>query len=180
MEAARQAGVTGVHVLDVGGGIGAIAHELLSAGAAYATVVEASAAYLAAAREEAERRGWKDRLDLVPGDFVSIAANVPAGDIVTLDKVVCCYPNMDDLLSAVTDHTRRALGIVYPRDGWWVRLSMAFVNVMLSFRRGAFRVYVFPNAAIDSRIQRAGLARRFERRGFLWVVALYERPTRPA
>jgi predicted RNA methylase len=42
-------GVKDATVLDIGGGIGAIQHELLAAGAAYVTSVDASAPYLEAA-----------------------------------------------------------------------------------------------------------------------------------
>ncbi|MGH7711403.1 MAG: hypothetical protein ACREOG_08960, partial [Gemmatimonadaceae bacterium] len=115
------------------------------------------------------------RLQLLSGDFVSLAKNIPLADVVTLDKVVCCYPDMESLLDASTGRARRLFGIVYPRDVWWLRLAIVLLNTVQAARRNAFRVYVFPNAAIDSAIRRAGLALRTEQRGFVWVVALYER-----
>src|SRR5205823_3371085 len=69
-------------VLDVGGGVGTIAHELLAHGAARATVVDASASYLAAARQEIERRGTGDRVELRLGDLVDLADDVPSADAV--------------------------------------------------------------------------------------------------
>ena len=57
LDAIRGQGVERATVLDIGGGVGAIQHELLAAGAARATAVDASTAYLRAARGEAERRG---------------------------------------------------------------------------------------------------------------------------
>jgi 2-polyprenyl-3-methyl-5-hydroxy-6-metoxy-1,4-benzoquinol methylase len=44
-------------LLDVGGGVGALSFDLLDRGVARAVVVDASAAYLAVASEEAARRG---------------------------------------------------------------------------------------------------------------------------
>jgi 2-polyprenyl-3-methyl-5-hydroxy-6-metoxy-1,4-benzoquinol methylase len=44
-------------VLDIGGGLGILSLELLDAGFSRAVVVDASSAYLAAASEEATRRG---------------------------------------------------------------------------------------------------------------------------
>ncbi len=175
LTAMRQAGVTGVSVLDIGGGIGTIAHELLEAGAARATLVDASAAYLTAARDEAERRGSNARLHLVSGDFTSLSPDIENADVVTLDKVVCCYPDMERLLEASAAHAARLLGIVYPRDAWWMRLITRVINVMFALKRSAFRVYIFSNAAIDDTIRRAGLTPRFQRHGVPWVVALYER-----
>src|SRR5215207_10845578 len=174
--AIREAGVAGASVLDVGGGVGAVTHELLAGGAARATLVEASASYLAAAREEAERRQTAARVDLRQGDFVALAAELRPADVVTLDRVICCYPDMESLVASSARRARRLYGAVYPRDGWWMRLAVAAVNLAQRVRGSAFRVYVFPTAAIDAAVRRAGLAPRSRRRGLVWVVALYERP----
>src|SRR5689334_17097076 len=87
-------------LLDVGAGIGALSFELLAAGVERVTAVEAAPAYVAAAREEAGRRNVADRLDLVQGDFVSVASDVMPADVVTMDRVVCCYPAYQPLLEA--------------------------------------------------------------------------------
>src|SRR2546430_13651785 len=68
-------------VLDIGAGIGALSFELLAAGAQLVTAVEAAPAYVAAAREEAGRRHVSDRLELVHGDFVSVASEVKPADV---------------------------------------------------------------------------------------------------
>ena len=64
----------GASLLDVGGGIGVIDHELLRSGARSAVLVEASSAYLDAAREEAQEADLLDRLTIVEGDFVRRAS----------------------------------------------------------------------------------------------------------
>ncbi len=61
VDALRAAGVVGATILDIGGGAGVIHHELLRAGAARATDIDASSAYLAAARAESERHGYAER-----------------------------------------------------------------------------------------------------------------------
>ena len=61
IEALGAEGIKGMTLLDIGGGIGAIQHELLSAGVSSATNVEASLAYMGAAKEEAQRRGHGDQ-----------------------------------------------------------------------------------------------------------------------
>jgi predicted RNA methylase len=48
--ALKAEGVEGATLFDIGGGVGAIQHELLAAGATQVTSVDASAAYLEAAR----------------------------------------------------------------------------------------------------------------------------------
>src|SRR5512143_605941 len=108
IEALVAEGVDGATLLDVGGGIGAIQLELLPAGAASAEIVDATEAYVAVARAEAERRGYGDRTRGRVGDFVSLAPEVDAADIVTLDKVVCCYSDMPALLGRAAAHARRS------------------------------------------------------------------------
>jgi ubiquinone/menaquinone biosynthesis C-methylase UbiE len=67
IEALVAEGVEGATLLDIGGGIGAIQHELLDAGATRATNVDASAPYLDAAGEEAQRRGHDEHVTYLHG-----------------------------------------------------------------------------------------------------------------
>jgi magnesium-protoporphyrin O-methyltransferase len=180
LDAVRETGRSVESVLDVGGGVGAIVHELLAGGAARATLVDASPSYLAAAREEAERRGTTDRLELRRGDLVDVADDVPPADVVTLDKVVCCYPDMEALVAASAARARRLYGLVLPYDGWWVRLAIAVENGVRRWKHGdaAFTGYVHSNAAIDAALRRAGFVRRARSGWMWWVVAVYERVDR--
>jgi len=167
-------------VLDIGGGVGAIVHELLEHGATHAMLVDRSSAYLAAARDESTRRSTHDRLQFREGDVVDLAGDIPVSDAVTLDKVVCCYADMTSLLSISAARARVLYGIVYPRDSWWVRIAIAVENQLRRLRKSSFRNFVHSNAAIDHELRRAGLALLNERRGAWWVIALYERTTSAA
>jgi len=171
----REAGIVGARVLDIGGGIGAIPHELLDSGASHATLVDASRESLKAARKEAERRGSPAALAIIHGDFTAIARDVPEADVVTLDKVVCCYPDMDGLLAASTGRARRLFGIVYPRDGFWMRWIIGAQNAFRRVRGVDFRVYIFPERSIDDAIRSAGFSLRDSHRGLVWISALYVR-----
>ena len=116
IEAIKTEGAEGLTLLDIGGGIGAIHHELLGAGVAHATCVEASAAYQEAARDETKCRGDMARVTFMLGDFVDLAESVPPADIVTLDRVVNTYPNAERLIELSADLRRRLYGIVLPRN----------------------------------------------------------------
>ena len=77
----RERGVGGASVLDIGGGVGVIDHELLGAGAARAVLVDASPPAVEAARSEARRRGTLDRLasyrqPLTPGQALAVAMKI--------------------------------------------------------------------------------------------------------
>ncbi len=171
----RAEGVEGASLLDIGGGVGVIQHELLRAGAAQASGVEASTAYLAAAREEATRQGHADRLRLDHGNFVDLAPRLPPADIVTLDRVICCYPDMPALVGRSAALAREAYGLVYPRDTWWVKLGLALGNLALWARRIPFRAYAHPTAAVDALVRGQGFTRRFMRRTLIWQVVVYGR-----
>jgi 2-polyprenyl-3-methyl-5-hydroxy-6-metoxy-1,4-benzoquinol methylase len=97
IDALKTEGIEGATLLDIGGGIGAIQHELLAAGAAHATSVDASNPYLETAREESIRRGLGDRVTYRHGDYVELAESIPPADIVTLDRVINMYPDWERL-----------------------------------------------------------------------------------
>src|SRR4030042_763913 len=60
-----------------------------------ATCVEAASAYAAAARREAGRRGLAERVEQLQGDFVELARRVGQHEVVTLDRGICCYDDLD-------------------------------------------------------------------------------------
>ncbi len=175
LDGVRAGGVEGASLLDVGGGVGAIQQALLAEGAASATDVDASPAYLETAREEAERLGTAHRIDFRLGDFVDQAEDVAAHDIVTLDRVICCYPDMEALVKLSAERARRTVGLVFPRDRWWVRLGLRLPNLFFRVTRNPFRVFVHPTAVVHRLIEGAGHRRTFHRRTFLWEVAVYRR-----
>lgn len=164
-----------VTLLDIGSGIGVIPHELLASGLAGAMVVEASAAYLQVSETEAARRGQRERLTYHHGDFVEIADTLAPADIVTLDRVICCYPDMEKLVEASVSKAKHLYGLVYPRERWLTRIGVTLVNLFLRLRGGAFRTYIHSGAAVEAIIQRNGFRRSFYDRTFLWQVVTYVR-----
>ncbi len=177
LDALRAEGVVDATVLDIGGGVGVIQHELLESGAVRATGVDASLAYLRAATEEAERRGHADRLTRLEGDFVAVAGDVEPADVVTLDRVICCYPDLPALVGRSADRARRLYGLVYPRDAWWTRLGFHLPNLWFRLSRNPFRVFAHPSEAVDRVAREHGLVPALRRNaGPVWQVALYTRP----
>ena len=176
LDAVRREGIEDASVLDIGGGIGAIQYELLDAGAGHATSVEASAAYLRVAREESRRRGLGDRIAYEAGDFVELADGVEAADVVTLDRVICCYPDMESLVGRSAERARRVYALVYPQDRWWVAFGIRVTNLCMRVSRRAFRAYVHRTKDVDAVARAHGLAPRVARRaGPIWQVAVYVR-----
>lgn len=174
LRAAMRGGQPAAMLLDIGAGVGAIHHTLLDHGIERAIHVDASTAYLSAAREEAERRGHGGRVEFRRGDFVELAPGVPDADVVTLDRVICCYPEMRELVTRAGERARVLLGAVFPRDDWWVRAALAVINAFMRLRRSTFRTFLHPPTEIDSTLRRVGLRRRSLRRTLVWEVVVYE------
>jgi len=175
IDALTAEGVAGATLLDIGGGVGAVQHALFDAGARRATNVDASSAYLATARAEAERRGYADRVTHRHGNFVDLAPEVEPADIVTLDRVICCYHDMRQLVGLSSARANRLYGVVYPRDTWWTRIGLKLGNVFLRLSRNPFRTFVHPTTAVDAVIRNNGLKQRFLQQTFIWQVAVYGR-----
>ncbi len=175
LDALMREPVAGLTLLDIGGGIGAIQHALLKAGAMHATDVEASTAYLAAAREEAARQGHAEQISYQYGNYVDLADTIPAADIVTLDRVICCYHDMPALVDRSSAKAARLYGLVYPRDIWWVRAGVRAENALLWLQRSTFRTFVHSRAAVDAIVRRNGLQQRFARNAGMWQVVVYAR-----
>ena len=162
-------------VLDIGGGIGIIDQELLKTGIGHAVLVDGSTASLAVAREEAQRLDLADRIEFVEGDFVKLAAAIEPADIVTLDRVVCCYPDAEALVSGSAARVQTVYGLVMPRDRFMVRIAVRLENLWFRLRRRTFRAYVHPTARVDEIIAAAGLQPRSERHTAFWRVVVYDR-----
>ena len=175
VEAIQKQGIRGMTLLDIGGGVGAIQHALLEGEAERATDVDASRAYLRAARQEAERRGLAERVRFQHGNFVDIAGQVPPADIVTLDRVICCFPDMEKLVGLSAARAGKLYGVVYPRDAWWVKLGVALINFFFRIQRNPFRVFAHPSRVVEALANSHGLQRIFYRRTMIWQVAVYER-----
>jgi magnesium-protoporphyrin O-methyltransferase len=171
----RRRGVVGATVLDVGSGTGVIDRELLRSGAVRAVLVDGSAASLRVARDEARRANLLDRMEFVEGDFTRIAGSIDRADVVTLDRVICCYPDVEGLVSLSSARASRLYGIVLPRNRWFVRLVLALENLRMAVTRTPYRAFAHSNAIVDALVMSEGLRPVDEARTWIWRVVLYER-----
>lgn len=175
LDALKAEGVAGATVLDIGGGVGVVQLELLAAGAAATTDVDASSAYLATAEAEAQERGWSDRARFLHGDFCALADGVEAADIVTLDRVICCYPDARALIGRSAAKARRVYGLVHPVDRWWTRLLATVGNFGYRLFRNPYRMHVHRQRLIDELVTGAGLRPVIVREAWFWRTAVYRR-----
>jgi protein-L-isoaspartate O-methyltransferase len=134
--------VVGRSILEVGGGIGVLQIALLEKGAAAVTNVEMSSAYEPVALELLAEQGFRDRVTRLLADFAVSPDKVPRSDIVLLNRVICCYPDMPLLLGAAMDKARELVVLSFPRRRASVRLIWAADNLFGRIRRKKFRAFL--------------------------------------
>ncbi|MFX0184733.1 MAG: class I SAM-dependent methyltransferase [Candidatus Hodarchaeota archaeon] len=171
----KNEGVNEMKLLDIGGGVGAIQHELLKEGISSAISVDASSAYLNVAKKEAEYQGHVDRIVYHHGDFINLAPEIPHADVVTLDRVICCYPEMEKLVETSINHAKSYYGIVYPRNTWWVRLGISLINVFERLKRSDFRVFAHSREEIHDVVKEKNFELCMDKKAGVWQVDVFKK-----
>jgi hypothetical protein len=169
-------GVEGRTLLEIGGGIGAIQIELLKLGASHAVSVELTPTYEESAADLLREAGLGDRVERKVLDFVGAGADVASADIVVMNRVICCYPDLPGLAGAAADHARGVLVMSFPKERWWARVIVWMANVGMAITRREFRVFVHPTAQILATGEQHGLKLSADRPGALWQITAMERP----
>ena len=177
IEAIQKEDIQGLTLLDIGGGVGAIQHSLLQAGVNHATDVEASNAFIQVAQAEAQHRNLADRVSHQYGNFVDLAENILPADIVTLDKVICCYPDMESLVELSSERASKIYGLVYPYDTWYNKIVGVLENLYFKITRNPFRIFVHTHLAVEAILVRNGFKQQFFQHDLLWQVVVYTRLT---
>jgi SAM-dependent methyltransferase len=167
--------LAGLHLLDVGSGIGAIAAELAGDGLAGVTLADASPAYLDVARHHLGPRYASRPVRFILGDFAVTGAGLSDVDIVTLDRVVCCYPDAESLLRLAAARSRRLLAFTYPRDKWFVRAAFVLENSWFRLTGSRFRAFIHSPLRMASVLEAAGFVLAAHHETLPWTLDLYRR-----
>jgi magnesium-protoporphyrin O-methyltransferase len=168
---------TGRTVLELGCGRGGLLLRLVQAGATRASGLDLSSAGIDAARNRFERAQLADRAHFSVGD----AARVPleTHDWVILDRVMCCYPDVEGLLGNTLPAARQVYAFTVPTSRGWrgvlARLAEWLENAWNTLRGQACPGYVHDLDLIEERLAGAGFQLRHRERQRLWHVAIYER-----
>jgi magnesium-protoporphyrin O-methyltransferase len=162
-------------LLDIGGGIGAIPFEFFKKGLASATHADASTAYQKVCSDEANRRNLSDNITFIHGDAVELKDQLPMCDIVTLDRVLCCYPDVKKLIDASISRSKRVYGIVYPRNHFFMKFGARLINLWFRFKKSEFRTYLHDEVLVDDIIKNHGFVQISHKMTFLWQSVVYTR-----
>lgn len=168
-------GLDGVTVLEIGGGVGELHVELLRRGAARATSVELTSSWDGEAERLLRDHGLEGRATRVCGDLVQDPGLAGEADVVVLNRVVCCYPDVAGLLAAAGSRARRTLVFSYPPRNAVVRAALALVNGWQRLRGRDYRAFAHPAAAMHEALEAVGLRPVARTRRGVWTVSALER-----
>jgi magnesium-protoporphyrin O-methyltransferase len=170
-------GLGGRTVLEPGCGFGGLSRATVTRGATRATGLDLSPIAIGEATRLANEAGLAERVTFTVGDAAQV--ELLASDVVVLDKVICCYPEVDALLQNTVRATGSTYAFAVPFSrgfrGALARAVISSENAFRRIRRRAFRAYVHDVKRIESILARAGFERVASARRTMWYVAVHER-----
>lgn len=166
-----ESGIEGATVLEIGGGVGELQLELLARGAARTVNLELSHEYEADAERLFTAAGVSDRVTRVVGvDVATDPQAVEQADVVVLNRVVCCYPDAERLLTAAAGRAKRTLAFSHPRRNWLTRARVALENRIRRESLRGFRSFVHrPETMLDA-VRGQGFAVVRAEPGLTWMT----------
>lgn len=169
-------GIQGGSVVDLGCGAGGFSIQLLKEGAGSATGFDLSSNMIDSAIQLAKAEGLQGRTKFVVGNGAT--AELPTCDVVIMDKVLCCYPEWQPLISNAIGSSQRMVGFIVPRDVGIAklpfRLGVRLVN-FFSKRRGNIQFYLHPLNMVDRTLRESGFTQLEKRTKRFWLIFLYSR-----
>ena len=175
VEGIKSISLSGKSVLEIGCGIGGLHLSLLQQGASFATGIDISEGMLEGAKHLAQELGLESNTRYLLGDFVQTNGTVEHADITILDKVVCCYENLDALLVTSLDKTRHSYALSFPKSSFVVKTlfrTTAWLGQMFNW---SFAPYWHDWDAMVKTIGRNGFKEAYRSNTVVWAVHVFER-----
>lgn len=173
-----QQNLNGKTLLDIGGGIGAIQWFFLENGAKNTLDVDASNGYIKVAKAHAVENELADKAQFLTGDFIDNAEEIQAHDFVTLDKVVCCYPDYKSLIGQALEKCTDTIALTFPLGGPLSKITAIIENIYFSFKKNPFNTYIHSPREIEEFIVSKGFAPVQKKISFPWHIQIYSRVNR--
>jgi magnesium-protoporphyrin O-methyltransferase len=116
----------------------------------------------------ASTAGVAERSRFQLGDLVDDAAGLPESDIVLLHRVVCCYPDWEQMIDAAAGRARRAIGFTIPRSSWVHHLVLFMGNRFEQVRGRSFRAFIHPADGLLARLEKSGFRLASDDHDMVW------------
>lgn len=163
----------GETLIDIGGGIGAIQWWFLGNGGDKCYSVDASTGYSSLAKEHAEKNKLDSNTHFIIGDFTDNATDLPTVDHVTLDKVICCYPDYQAILNKACDKSSKTITLSYPMDGIIADSIRFFGVLVMRLKSNPFKPFVHRAASIRELLSERGFELKEKELSFPWHIQTY-------
>jgi 2-polyprenyl-3-methyl-5-hydroxy-6-metoxy-1,4-benzoquinol methylase len=165
--------VTGKTMVDVGGGIGALQWWFLQNGGTQTIDIDASTGYLNQAENHAIENDWGDKTQFLAGDCTDVYDQIENADYITLDKVVCCYPNFKEILESTCDKSSSHVSLSYPMGGVIAQAIASLGGLYFKLKNNSYRPFVHPVNEIRGVFAAKGYQRVVHSRAFPWHIETY-------
>ena len=164
-------------ILDIGSGVGKLHLTLLQRGASFATGIDMSEEMIGYAKKFADKFNVREKTFYLLGDFMTKSDSLPSVEITLLDKVICCYEDLEGLVTSSANKTSMVYALTYPADNplmkFWFKSEIAIATL---FRTG-FRPYWHNWKRVPELLSRCGFTLVSSHSTLIWQGQVYERTT---
>ncbi len=175
LEGIRRDSVQGKRVLDIGCGVGALHLSLLKEGAAHATGVDAAEGMVKKAQLLSEEFGVAEKTNYINGDFVEYAEQLHDAEITMLDKVVCCYEDVETLVKKSTEKTAAVYALTHPKESLFVKTLFKSHIALAALFRWKFHPFWHDWQKMREMIVGEGFTCVYDNSTMSWRVLVYKR-----
>ena len=162
-------------MLDIGCGVGSLHLTLLKEGAKHSVGVDMSEGMLREAKRFAQEFGLAERTNYVVGDFTQLSPSIPESDVTILDKVVCCYEDVERLVRASTEKTRQTYAFSHPRENLLMKMLFGGHMTLARIFHWKFHPFWHDWAKVRSLVLSNGFELLYENTTVSWQVLVYRR-----
>ncbi|MBI2428394.1 MAG: class I SAM-dependent methyltransferase [Ignavibacteriales bacterium] len=167
----------GKTLLDIGSGVGKLHLTLLQHGAASAVGIDMSEEMLNHAKAFAQKFGLDRKVSYKQGDFMSISEPIDSADITMLDKVICCYENLDGLITASANRTKFLYALTFPSNNFLTKTIFKTEILVSKVFRSGFRPYWHDWNRVTNLLTHLGFEPKYSRSTLLWQAMVFTRNT---
>jgi magnesium-protoporphyrin O-methyltransferase len=175
LEGIRKQPIRGSSVLDIGCGVGSLHITLLNEGVEQAVGVDMSEGMIREAKRFADASGVAGRVHYVVGDFVQVSLSIPESDITILDKVVCCYEDVENLVIAATAKTKSTFALSHPKENLLMKSLFRGHMTLARIFRWSFHPFWHNWDDMASLIRSRSFELMYENSTISWHVLVYRR-----
>lgn len=171
--------IAGQSIMEIGCGVGSLHMSLLRRGAASAFGIEIAEGMLAGAQQLSRELGFERNTRYLLADFATTDEDIPTSDIVILDKVVCCYEDLDQLLAKSLGKTRRIYALSFPRPSTLIKLSFIIPIYIAKLFRWPFHPHWHDWETMLSCIRKNHFKEVYRNNTITWAIRVFARESVP-